>query len=55
MYVVCNDHLEIAIEEFVETYEQSPDIYELDQVSFTDWTSPHSCEFCDRHPKYLVV
>lgn len=55
MYVVCNEHLENAIEEFVETYEQSPDIYELEKVSFTDWASPHHCNYCVRIPKYLVV
>ncbi len=40
MYVVCNEHLEEAIEEFVEIFEQPPDIYELEKVSFTDWASP---------------
>ncbi|WP_352404809.1 MULTISPECIES: CxxH/CxxC protein [Sporanaerobacter] len=55
MYVVCNEHLEKAIEDFVEIYEQSPDIYELDKTSFTDWTSPHTCDYCDKAPKYLVV
>lgn len=55
MYVVCNEHLELAIEEFVETYEQPPDIYELHKVSFTDWTSPQTCHYCDRVPRYLVV
>ncbi|MFS8541533.1 MAG: CxxH/CxxC protein [Tissierellales bacterium] len=55
MYVVCSEHLEDAIEEFVEIYEQPPDIYELEKVSFTDWTSPHRCNYCDRLPKYLVV
>ena len=55
MYVVCNEHLEDAIEEFVETFEQSPDIYELEEVSFTDWASPHNCHYCERPPKYLVL
>ncbi|RKD32104.1 CxxH/CxxC protein [Thermohalobacter berrensis] len=55
MYVVCNEHLEIAIEKFIDVYEQPPDIYELDKISFTDWTSPHRCDFCDTKPKYLVV
>jgi len=44
MFVVCEKHLEDAIEEFVEVYEQPPDIYKLDEVSFTD-----------EPPKYLVV
>ncbi|MGB9780824.1 CxxH/CxxC protein [Caldanaerobacter sp.] len=55
MYVVCEKHLEDAIEEFVEVYEQPPDIYRLDEVSFTDWLVPHKCDFCDEPPKYLVV
>ncbi|WZL73076.1 CxxH/CxxC protein [Clostridiaceae bacterium 35-E11] len=55
MYVVCAEHLTEAIDEFVEVYEQPPDLYELDKVTFTDWTSPHTCDFCDIPPKYLVV
>ena len=55
MYVVCNEHLDIAIEEFIEIYEQPPDIYLLDKISFTDWTSPNTCDHCDNAPKYLIV
>ena len=55
MYVVCNEHLEDALDEFVNDYEQSPDIYELDKVSFTDWASPHKCDHCNNPPRFLVV
>lgn len=55
MYVVCEEHLPNGIDDFVEVYEQPPDIYELDKVSFTEWTSPNNCDFCDKDPKYLVV
>ncbi len=55
MYVVCLDHVEIALEEFVEIYEQSPDVYELEKVSFTDWASPKRCDFCEKKPEYLIV
>ncbi|AFS79819.1 CxxH/CxxC protein, BA_5709 family [Gottschalkia acidurici 9a] len=55
MYVVCNEHLEDALDEFVDDYEQSPDIYELDKVSFTDWSSPHKCDYCNDPPRFLVV
>lgn len=55
MYVVCNEHLDEAIEEFVDVYHQPPDIYMLDKVSFTDWSSPSTCDKCDKVPKYLVV
>ncbi|SCY61477.1 CxxH/CxxC protein [Alkaliphilus peptidifermentans] len=55
MYVVCNKHLEEAIDEFVEVYEQPPDLYELDKTTFTDWLAPQHCHFCEENPKYLVV
>lgn len=55
MYVVCNEHLENAIEEFVDVYEQPPDLYELEVVKFTEWSAPKTCDFCDRVPRYLVV
>lgn len=55
MYVVCDEHLEEAIDRFVEVYEMPPDIHYLGKISFTDWTAPQTCDFCDRPPKYLVV
>jgi len=55
MYVTCNKHLEEGIEDFVEVYEQPPDLYELEKVSFTEWVAPKTCDYCDRIPKYLVV
>ncbi|MBO8168588.1 MAG: CxxH/CxxC protein [Thermoanaerobacteraceae bacterium] len=55
MYVVCAEHLDRAIDEFVEVYESPPDLYILDEVSFTDWITPSTCDFCDRAPHYLVV
>lgn len=55
MFVVCNEHLNEAIDEFVDVYEQPPDVYELAKVSFTDWTSPNTCDKCDHVPRFLVV
>lgn len=55
MYVVCTEHLEQAIDEFVDVYETPPDLYELEAVSLTDWSAPTHCTFCERPPKYLVV
>ncbi|MTI70323.1 MAG: CxxH/CxxC protein [Firmicutes bacterium] len=55
MYVVCKDHLNEAIDEFLVEYEQSPDVYKLEDISFTEWTSPSTCEFCDKASVYLVV
>ncbi|MEW6663374.1 MAG: CxxH/CxxC protein [Bacillota bacterium] len=55
MYVVCFDHLETAIDEFVELNEKPPDLYLLEQVSSSDWSVPDTCQYCCLSPKYLVV
>lgn len=55
MYVVCMEHIEDAIDEFVVEFEQTPDIYELDKVSFTEWESPDVCDFCKNKPKFIVL
>jgi CxxH/CxxC protein (TIGR04129 family) len=52
---VCEEHLERAIDEFVEVYDAPPDLYRLDKVSFTDWITPSFCDFCSKSPVYLVV
>lgn len=38
MYVVCKEHLEIAIDMFVDEYEEAPDIVDLEETKFKDWT-----------------
>lgn len=55
MYVVCGEHLEQAIDEFVEAYEAPPDIHLLSEIIFTEWTAPPACHFCSCTPKFLVV
>jgi len=55
MYIVCGEHLDRAIDDFVEVYETSPDLYLLEKVKFTDWNSPKTCDFCEHIPTYLVV
>lgn len=55
MFVVCEEHLDEAIDDFLEEFEEPPDLYNLEDVTFTRWTAPPTCQFCDRAPKYLVV
>ncbi len=55
VYVVCSEHIDRAIDEFVEVYESPPDIYLLKELHFTAWTAPSTCEFCNCGPVYLVV
>lgn len=55
MYVVCKEHLELAIDRFVDEFEEAPDIVDLSQTAFSAWEPPERCEECDRPAQYLVV
>ena len=55
MYVTCDEHLDRAIDEFVDEYEMPPDVHLLKDITFTQWTAPPQCHYCGRVPKYLVV
>jgi CxxH/CxxC protein (TIGR04129 family) len=55
MYVVCEAHIEMALDDFVDEFEMAPDVYRLADVSFTGWQSPSHCEYCGRQPVYLIV
>jgi CxxH/CxxC protein (TIGR04129 family) len=55
MFICCKEHMEEALDRFVDEYEEAPDVYLLAETSFTAWTAPESCDFCERHPIYLLV
>jgi CxxH/CxxC protein (TIGR04129 family) len=55
MYVVCKDHLELAIDQFVDEYEDAPDIVDLQVVKFSAWEPPTHCERCAEAARFLVV
>ena len=55
MYVCCKEHVELAIDHFVDDYEDAPDIYKLEEINFTNWRAPGACEFCSQHPEFLVL
>lgn len=55
MYVCCKEHLELAIDHFVDDFEDAPDVYKLDEVHFTEWAAPEKCEFCQCMPTFLVL
>lgn len=40
MYVVCKEHVELAIDKFVDEYEDAPDIVDLKETEFSDWDPP---------------
>lgn len=57
MYIVCKDHLEEAIDKFLEeyAYEDAPDIVDLKTTSFKNWDPPATCQQCNKPGEYLVV
>ncbi|GIP40600.1 hypothetical protein J31TS4_38800 [Paenibacillus sp. J31TS4] len=57
MYVVCKEHVELAIDRFVDEYEDAPDLYDLEQVTFREWEPPACCEEknCSHGAQFLVV
>jgi CxxH/CxxC protein (TIGR04129 family) len=55
MYVTCSEHVDMAIDEFIDKYLQVPDLYRLEEVKFSEWTPPDKCQFCDACPEYLVI
>lgn len=55
MYCVCMEHVELAIDKFVDEYEDAPDILRLESLTFSAWTAPEKCDLCDGKAEVLVV
>ncbi|WP_081756925.1 CxxH/CxxC protein [Gorillibacterium massiliense] len=57
MYVVCKEHVEIAIDRFVDDFEDAPDVVDLKETHFAAWNPPPTCEEkgCDKHGEFLIV
>lgn len=52
---MCKDHLELAIDQFVDEYEDAPDIVDLETARFPAWEPPAHCERCQEKARFLVV
>ncbi len=55
MFVVCKEHVEIAIDRFVDEFEDAPDLIDLQEVHFRAWEPPATCEECEEPPRFLVI
>lgn len=55
MYIVCEEHVDWALDDFVDEYEDAPDVVDLEKVQFSDWQPPAHCSECERKPRYLIV
>jgi CxxH/CxxC protein (TIGR04129 family) len=55
MYCVCREHVELAIDKFVDEYEDAPDIVSLQTTTFSAWQPPEHCEWCENAAEVLVI
>jgi len=55
MYCVCREHVELAIDKFVDEYEDAPDLVNLQTTAFASWKPPEKCEWCAGPAEVLVV
>ena len=55
MYIVCAEHLELAIDRFVDEYEDAPDVVDLRETRFSNWEPPKHCDECGNECRFLVV
>jgi CxxH/CxxC protein (TIGR04129 family) len=57
MHVVCKDHLELAIDRFIDEFEDAPDIVDLRVTHFKEWTPEAHCQEreCEQEAIFLVV
>lgn len=55
MIVVCLEHLERAIDEFLVQHEQAPDILTIAQAQAAGFTISPTCRYCGEMPGYVLT
>lgn len=55
MFIVCKEHVELAIDMFVDEFEDAPDIVKLEDTKFANWEPPVTCQECQEKAEFLVV
>ncbi|GAX89094.1 CxxH/CxxC protein [Effusibacillus lacus] len=54
MITACKEHVEFAIDEFVDTYEEAPELRLIEET--TVFEEPRSkCKFCGEPAAYLLT
>ncbi|BCJ87534.1 CxxH/CxxC protein [Effusibacillus dendaii] len=54
MFTACEEHIDMAIDEFIFTYEEPPELRLIEELSVAD--DLHSkCQFCGAPTKYIVT
>lgn len=54
MLLVCEDHLDLAIDIIVDDYEKAPELLTLEQAGIADEQPARKCARCEALAKYVV-
>jgi CxxH/CxxC protein (TIGR04129 family) len=54
MLLVCEDHLELAIDIIVDDYEKAPELLTLEQAGLAQEQPPKQCARCEALAQYVV-
>lgn len=54
MFLACNDHLDLAIDEFTEKYQEPPDLFLVTQIKNQVFLGDTKCSFCGEEAVYVV-
>jgi|HigsolmetaGSP12D_1036236.scaffolds.fasta_scaffold01556_3 CxxH/CxxC protein (TIGR04129 family) len=54
-FFACPEHVERAIEKFVDEYEEAPDLARLSAEAPADGAAAERCGWCDRPAEYRVA
>ncbi len=54
MLYVCEEHLEIAMDEIVDDYEKAPELLTLEQAGLADERPARVCGYCEQPAQYTV-
>ncbi|MEX2415259.1 MAG: CxxH/CxxC protein [Paenibacillaceae bacterium] len=54
MLLVCEDHLDLAMDIIVDDYEKAPELLTLEQAGLAHEQPPQKCAHCEALAQYVV-
>lgn len=54
MFYACHEHLDLAIDEYIEKYQEPPELFLVTQIKNSVGEGENICSFCIREAVYVV-
>lgn len=51
----CDEHLDMVIDDYINDYEESPDIYSVDDEDLEQELKVKKCKYCNEKAKYSIL